>query len=219
MVAIAQTEAAGAAQLSALLFEVPERAVGDGHLRVLRRAGAGQLQVINVAGVCDDAAAEAETDDEIFQIRRRHQHHRLTDAVVGDRQRDFLGERGAGRFHKGQIAVTVGLAGGGRGRLKCRRRASGALGVHGITDGLINAKTRRGNLSRLIATVDLLIDAVDQAMRRDLRDARQTLEPAAEPGHWSDWSRVRQTWSRLGRLESKSRSVRHESVELCERGR
>ena len=49
-------------------------------------------------GVLDDAAAEAEADDEIFQIRRRHQHHRLADAVVGDRQRDFLGQRGAGRF-------------------------------------------------------------------------------------------------------------------------
>jgi hypothetical protein len=55
---------------------------------------------------------------------------------------------------------------------------------------LINAKTRRGNLSRLIATVDLLIDAVDQARGRDLRDARQPLEPAAEPGHWSGWNRV-----------------------------
>ncbi|CAI8915408.1 hypothetical protein EMIT0347P_50131 [Pseudomonas sp. IT-347P] len=38
-------------------------------------------------------------------------------------------------------------------------------------------------------------------------------------GHWSAWNRVCLRWSRLGRLEPKSRSVRYESFELCERSR
>ena len=97
----AQSAAAGAGQLPTLMFEVPECAIGDGHLRVLRRACACQLQIVDIAGVFDDAAAEAEADNEVFQIGRGHQHHRLADAVVGDRQRDFLGQRGAGRCLKG----------------------------------------------------------------------------------------------------------------------
>ncbi|MNQ20830.1 hypothetical protein D3C85_339270 [compost metagenome] len=97
----AQPATAGARHLPALLLEIPERTVGDGHLRVLRRPGAGQLQVIDVGGVLDDAAAEAKADDEVFQVGRCHQHHRLTDAVVGDRQRDFLSQRSAGRFLTG----------------------------------------------------------------------------------------------------------------------
>ena len=117
--------------------------------------------------VLDDAAAQAEADNEVFKVGRRHQHHGLTDAVVGNRQRDFFGQRGAGRFREGKIAVAVGLTGGRRGRFESRRRAGRALGVHGITDGLINVKTRRGKLSRLIASVDPSIDAVDQVSAGD----------------------------------------------------
>ncbi|MOA35129.1 hypothetical protein D3C78_1565540 [compost metagenome] len=125
------------------------------------------MQVVDVRGVLDDAAAQAEADDEIFQVRGRHQHDRLADAVEGNRQRDFLCQRGAGRFGVFEIAIAVRLAGGGRGRFEGRRRAGRALGVHGITHGLISFKTRRGKLSRLIANTDLPIDAVDQALASD----------------------------------------------------
>jgi hypothetical protein len=91
------------------------------------------LQVINVASVFDDAAAEAEADDEVFKVRRRHQHDRLTDAVISDRQRDFFGQRGAGRFGVLKVAVTVGLACGGRWRFEGWRRAGRALGVHEVS--------------------------------------------------------------------------------------
>jgi len=66
-------------------------------------------------------------------------------------------------FRVFKVAVAVCLAGGGRGRFEGRRRAGWALGVHGITEGLISLKTRRGNWSRLIAISDLPIDAVDQS--------------------------------------------------------
>src|SRR5690606_2566005 len=73
----AQPATAGSGQLPALLLEVPECTVGDSDLRVLRRAGAAELQVVDVGGVVDDAAAEAETDDEVFQVGWSHQHHGL----------------------------------------------------------------------------------------------------------------------------------------------
>ncbi|MNP10897.1 hypothetical protein D3C76_1030610 [compost metagenome] len=80
----AEPASAGTGQLPSLLLEVPERTIGDGHLRVLSRARAAELQVIDVRGVLDDAAAQAEADDEVFQVRGRDQHHRLADAIEGN---------------------------------------------------------------------------------------------------------------------------------------
>jgi hypothetical protein len=132
--------------LAALLLEVPERTAGNLHLSVLGRARAAEFQVINIANVGDNAAADAETYNEVFQVCRRHQHHGLADVVIGDRQRHFFRQRGAGDFSVFEIAKLVALAGGGRGRLKSGRRADWALGVHGAVP------TADGSVVRLGAT-------------------------------------------------------------------
>ena len=126
----AQAATAGACQLATLLFEVPERTAGDFDVGILRRARTAEREVINIAGVLNDAAAQAETDDEILKVSGRHQHHRLIDAIEGNRQGDLFGE---GRFSTAAVVqrdVVVILAGSGRGGILGGRRARGALGVH-----------------------------------------------------------------------------------------
>ncbi len=158
-----QAAAAGAGQLAALFLEVPERAAGDLHLGMLRRAAAAELQVIEFGGVMDNPAADAEADDKVFQVGGRDQHHRLADAVVGNGQRHLFGQRGFGGRAVIEVAVLVTLAGGGRGCCRGRDRAGLWLGVHeGITGGISSIKTKRGKRSRLIASTDPPIDAVDQ---------------------------------------------------------
>ncbi|MCY1403259.1 hypothetical protein D9M71_184290 [compost metagenome] len=128
----AQAATTGTGQLPPLGLEVPECSAGDLHVGMLGRAVAAELDVIDLVGRGDDAAADAEPDDKVFQVRGAYQHHRLADAVIGNRQGDLFGQRGAARTGLVEMAVTVALAGGGCSARRCRRRASRALGVHGF---------------------------------------------------------------------------------------
>ncbi|MNF95373.1 hypothetical protein D3C84_781200 [compost metagenome] len=126
----AQAAATGTRQLPALLLEVPEGAVGDGHLGMVRSTRTAQLQVIDVRCVFNDAAAQAEADDEVFKVGGGDQHDRLADAVIGNRQRHFLGQRGAVRLGVVQVAVAIALAGGRRGCFHRWRWTDRRLVVH-----------------------------------------------------------------------------------------
>ncbi|MCY1542139.1 hypothetical protein D9M68_778710 [compost metagenome] len=107
----AQAAAAGAGQLPALLFERPEGPVADVHLGVEGSAKAFQADVINFVDGVDQATAQAETGDEVLHRRGRNHHHRMADAVVGDRQRALLGQYGIG--HGGRaIQLRIGIATG-----------------------------------------------------------------------------------------------------------
>ncbi|MNE12696.1 hypothetical protein D3C80_1055090 [compost metagenome] len=117
----AQTAATGASQLAPLVFQVPEGAAGDFYFCADRRTPAGELEVIDVVRRSDDAAAEAEADDKVFKVGRAHQHYRLVDAVVGNAQGDFFGQRCAGLAVIGQVAVVIAVAGRGRSQGGGRR--------------------------------------------------------------------------------------------------
>ncbi|MCY1177096.1 hypothetical protein D9M73_173920 [compost metagenome] len=102
--------------MAALVFQVPERPAGDFQVGVHCRAAAGELEVVDFCGAFDNAAADAETDREVFQIGRTDQHHRLVEAVIDNGQGHFLGQRGAVAFGVAELDVIVGVAGGGHGQ-------------------------------------------------------------------------------------------------------
>ncbi|MCY1394312.1 hypothetical protein D9M71_92280 [compost metagenome] len=127
----AQAATAGTGQLAALGLEVPEGAAGDLHLGMLGRAVAAELDVIDLVGRGDDAAADTEADDKVFKVRGADQHHGLADTVIGNSQGDLFGQCGAVGAGLVQVAVAVSLAGGGNSARRCGRRADRALGIHG----------------------------------------------------------------------------------------
>ncbi|MNC66485.1 hypothetical protein D3C75_1168830 [compost metagenome] len=98
---------------------------------MLGRAVAAELDVIDLVGRGDDAAADTEADDKVFKVRGADQHHGLADAVIGNSQGDLFGQCGAVGTGLVQVAVAVSLAGGGNSARRCGRRADRALGIHG----------------------------------------------------------------------------------------
>ncbi|BCY02514.1 hypothetical protein PszF2a_23030 [Stutzerimonas stutzeri] len=89
----AESAAAGAGELATLLLECPERPRADLYVRAASAAVAEQAQVTQVIESLDQPASEAEADDELFQILRRHHHHGVVQTVVADGQRAFLGQQ------------------------------------------------------------------------------------------------------------------------------
>ncbi|MNJ52660.1 hypothetical protein D3C77_480060 [compost metagenome] len=125
----AQATATGTGKLPALVLQVPEGTAGDFHLGTDGGALALELKVVDVIERSDDAVAEAETDDEIFKVRRAYQHHRLVDAVVGNAQGYLFSQRCAGLAVIGQVVVVIAVAGRGRSQ-EYRRRAGRRFCTH-----------------------------------------------------------------------------------------
>ncbi|MCY1177331.1 hypothetical protein D9M73_176350 [compost metagenome] len=92
----------------------------------------GQADVIDIVDGLDQPGPQAEATHEVFQVARRNHHHRLVQAVVGDRQGDLLGQRGVTgvqlRLQFG-VAVVAGRCGDGPGS---DGRRAGMQARHGL---------------------------------------------------------------------------------------
>ncbi|MNE10119.1 hypothetical protein D3C80_1028200 [compost metagenome] len=82
----AQPAATGTGHLPTMVLQRPECAAGDLHVGLNGLVESGEAQVVDFALVLNDVVADAEATDEIFEVARRHHHHRLTQTVVGDCQ-------------------------------------------------------------------------------------------------------------------------------------
>ncbi len=111
----AQPATTAAGDVAPLPLELPEGATGDLYLRLAGVAVTGEHDVVELVGRRDDAAGEAETDHEVFQVGGGNQHHRLVQAVVGNRQGGFLGQFGGAPVEVVEAMEAVALAGGGDG--------------------------------------------------------------------------------------------------------
>ncbi|KPX59397.1 Unknown protein sequence, partial [Pseudomonas amygdali pv. lachrymans] len=153
---------AGACQLPTLLLEFPEGTAGDFDFGLHRRAATADFEVVDFVVRGNDAAAQAETDDKVFQIGGADQHDCLADAVVGNRQCHFFGKFVTCRVRALEVRVAVRLACFGGWRSK-GRRADLARNGHGLKYRQNDiCKTRPVLVNRLIANADVPIDDVDQ---------------------------------------------------------
>ena len=128
----AQAAAGSAGQLPALALEVPERAAADFDLGVEGFALAADADFIDVVDGLHEAAAEAETADEILDVLGRGHHHRLVQSVVADRHGTLGGKGGlADLLRQVQVGVAVIVGNGGR-RPGIRGYRACRLARHGL---------------------------------------------------------------------------------------
>ena len=103
--------------------------------------------VVDLRGALDDAFGQAETEREILEVRRRHHHHDVREAVVAERDRRFERDRvargtrpapGSSRQrvtgtlsqHSSAVMRAASQCLSGVGRHSCRREPhSGGFGV------------------------------------------------------------------------------------------
>ena len=83
--------------VTAALGERVDPRLGDPHPQLDAVVARDDLDVVDLVRPRDDAFRQAEADGEILEIVRRRHHHRIGEAVVGERDRGFLGDRALAR--------------------------------------------------------------------------------------------------------------------------
>ena len=92
------------------------------------QAAAGDLARGQAVDALDQAAAQAEADNEVFQIQRCHHHHGLIEAVVADGQGTFVSQ---GRRAEIRSLGAWGIEGGVLHGDGLRQVDAGSLGAQG----------------------------------------------------------------------------------------
>lgn len=85
---------AGAGHLPTMIFQRPEGTTGNLHIGLAGLIEMRQMDIVDLVDAVDDRVAQAEATDEVFEVAGRDHHHRLTQAIEGDRQSNFRGQGG-----------------------------------------------------------------------------------------------------------------------------